>query len=78
MNNDSDKAKELERNLSSLSEGIESLIIKVNDAIFLDYISQELIIFLERYTSRYPQLENAIINLEKLYYSRDLNQLIGY
>jgi len=78
LNNDSDKAKELERNLSSLSEGIESLIIKVNDAIFLDYISQELIIFLERYTSRYPQLENAIINLEKLYYSRDLNQLIGY
>ncbi|AUB31977.1 septation ring formation regulator EzrA [Spiroplasma floricola] len=50
----------------------------LNDTIFLDYISQEIIVYLERYVGKVEGIEQVIYNCEKLFKERELDQLIGY
>ncbi|QHX36947.1 septation ring formation regulator EzrA [Spiroplasma sp. BIUS-1] len=50
----------------------------LNDTIFLDYIAQEIIIYLERYTGKVPGIEEVIFNCERLFKERELDQAIGY
>ncbi|WP_342275270.1 septation ring formation regulator EzrA [Spiroplasma endosymbiont of Cantharis lateralis] len=50
----------------------------LNDTIFLDYISQEIIIYLERYVGKIEGIEKIIFDCEGLFKSRQLDQLIGY
>ncbi|AGR42417.1 septation ring formation regulator EzrA [Spiroplasma diminutum] len=58
----------------------ETLVIArdLNDTIFLDYISQEIIVYLERYVGKIEGIEKIIFDCETLFKRRELDQLIGY
>lgn len=75
---DTTNINQMNDKIAQLNDKIEELIININDALFLDYISQELIIYLERFVVKVPDVEKVIINLESLYHNRELNQLVGY
>ncbi|WP_100254185.1 septation ring formation regulator EzrA [Spiroplasma clarkii] len=72
------KAEDVKDKIKALNSEVENLITDINDAIFLDYISQELIVYLERYSAQSIEIQNAVANLENLYHNRELNQLIGF
>ncbi|AKU79403.1 hypothetical protein STURON_00157 [Spiroplasma turonicum] len=54
------------------------LITNLNDTIFLDFISQEIIIYLERYVGIINDIDKVIYNCESYFKNRNLEQLIGY
>ncbi|WP_338984796.1 septation ring formation regulator EzrA [Spiroplasma endosymbiont of Diplazon laetatorius] len=58
----------------------ETLVIArdLNDTIFLDYISQEIIVYLERYVGKIEGIETVIYDCERLFKQRQLDQLIGF
>ncbi|AUM62934.1 septation ring formation regulator EzrA [Spiroplasma monobiae] len=68
----------ISQEIDKCSQNALALARDLNDAIFLDYISQEIIIYLERYVGKVGGINEAIFNCEKLFKERQLDQLIGY
>ncbi|AKX33821.1 hypothetical protein SLITO_v1c01550 [Spiroplasma litorale] len=68
----------VKKEVDSILKDVTVLITDLNDSIFLDYISQEIIIYLERYVGIVPNIEKVIYDCENLFKSRNLEQLIGY
>lgn len=50
----------------------------INDTIFLDFISQEIIIYLERFVGLDKKIDKVIKECEMLFHNRELEQLLGY
>ncbi|QEH62214.1 septation ring formation regulator [Spiroplasma chinense] len=76
---ESNEQKELiSKDLAILGERIWSLVSGLNDAIFLDYISQEIITYMERYVGKVPKIEEVIIRCEKLFEERHLEALLSF
>ncbi|QGS52294.1 septation ring formation regulator EzrA [Spiroplasma tabanidicola] len=63
--------------LDRVANDIMMIFRDLNDAIFLDYISQEIMIYLERYVGKFDGVEQLIIQCEKLFKQRHLEQLIN-
>ncbi|AOG60749.1 septation ring formation regulator [Spiroplasma helicoides] len=69
-----EKAKQ---QLDQLTYQVFNVINELNDAIFLDYISQEIIVYLERYIEKYPQIQDVILQCEHLFQQRQLEQVVN-
>ncbi|AHI54092.1 hypothetical protein SSABA_v1c06900 [Spiroplasma sabaudiense Ar-1343] len=64
--------------IEELSKRVWKLSRQINDTIFLDFISQEIILYMERFVDTVPNAENVIATAEQYYHNRHLDQLIGY
>ncbi|ASP27928.1 septation ring formation regulator [Spiroplasma corruscae] len=76
--NSQDERQKVSELIESILKNVTVLITDLNDTIFLDYISQEIMIYLERYVGEFKEIENVIYSCEDLFKRRNLEQLIGY
>ncbi|QBQ08064.1 septation ring formation regulator [Spiroplasma gladiatoris] len=63
--------------IEEVTNEIMTIVRDLKDAIFLDYISQEIMVYLERYVGKYNGMEELIDRCEVLFKQRQLEQLIN-
>ncbi|AGR41551.1 hypothetical protein [Spiroplasma taiwanense] len=76
---ESEKEKEILANeIEEYSQKTWRIVSDLNDTIFLDYISQEIIVYLERYVGFNKEIEKVILTCEDFFRQRNFDQLLGY
>ncbi|WP_338971601.1 septation ring formation regulator EzrA [Spiroplasma endosymbiont of Panorpa germanica] len=73
-----EEKKYLSEKINDLAKRAWKLSSQINDTIFLDFISQEIILYIERFVDVHPAAEQIIATAEQYYHNRHLDQLIGY
>ncbi|AHI53221.1 septation ring formation regulator EzrA [Spiroplasma culicicola] len=73
-----DTSNQVAKQVGAYSDQAWNILRDLTDLIFLDYISQEIIIYLERYVGVIGQIEDLIVTCETLFQERKLENLIGY
>ncbi|AXK51383.1 septation ring formation regulator EzrA [Spiroplasma alleghenense] len=73
-----EEKKYISEKINDLAKRAWKLSSQINDTIFLDFISQEIILYMERFVDTHPGAEQVIATAEQYYHNRHLDQLIGY
>ncbi|WP_338983190.1 septation ring formation regulator EzrA [Spiroplasma endosymbiont of Othius punctulatus] len=68
--------EQLLEEISKIENDTWDLERSLKDYIFADFISQELLMYLEKFSTSNFQIDHALINLEEMYKNREMDKLI--
>ncbi|WP_339022989.1 septation ring formation regulator EzrA [Spiroplasma endosymbiont of Crioceris asparagi] len=69
--------KDIEKDIEELHNRGWELFASIKDAIFYDFIAQEILVYLEKIAIQNPTVEKDLITLENMYRKKEMDLLMG-